>query len=138
MKFIEKVLFVSACTVFAAVCFTGSATAQGRDRVVKTTASQPTNLPSAPVKVEKTTSSLPVLTNDIVVVKPPTPVTPLVKKTGSSAPVNVPAAMAAAGRTAYGPATSIKLDQAIKNRAAGSANTRPLTDARAVHATTNR
>ena len=43
LKFFKKLLFVSACIVFAAICFTGSATAQGRDRVVKPTASQPTN-----------------------------------------------------------------------------------------------
>jgi cell wall-associated NlpC family hydrolase len=112
LKFIEKVLFVSACTVFAAVCSTGSATAQGRDRVVKTTASQPTNLPPAPVKVEKTSLSHPVLTNDIVVVRP---AEPLVKKTASSTAVNAPSGLAA-GRTAYDRNTSLKLDQAIKNR----------------------
>jgi peptidoglycan endopeptidase LytE len=43
------------------------------------------------------------------------PAAPLVKKTASSQPVNVPAA-AAAGRTVYGAGASAKLDQAIRNR----------------------
>src|SRR5438034_7131087 len=90
LKFFKKLLFVSACIVFAAICFTGSATAQGRDRVVKPTASQPTNLPPPPVKIDKTNSSRAILTNDVVVVKSPAPSGPLVKKTGSSAPVNAP------------------------------------------------
>jgi len=111
LKFIEKFLFLSACTVFAAVCFTGSVSAQGRERVVKTTASKPTNLPPVSVQVEKTNASRPVLTNDIVVVKPE----PLVKKTASSNAVNAPSALAA-GRTVYDRPTSVKLDQAIKNR----------------------
>lgn len=116
MKFFEKFLFVSACIVFAAVCFTGSAAAQSRDRVVKTTASQPTNLPPAPVQVEKSNSSRPILTNEIVVVKSAPASEPLVKKTASASPVNAPSAMAASGRTVYGAATSAKLDQAIKTR----------------------
>jgi peptidoglycan endopeptidase LytE len=114
LKFIEKFLFVSACTVIAAVCFTGSASAQDRARVVKTTASQPINLPPAQVKVEKTISSRPVLTNDIVVQQPPAQ--PLIKKTASSQPMNTVANMAASNRTVYGASTSVKLDQAIKNR----------------------
>lgn len=112
MKFIEKFLFVSACTVFAAVCFSSSTAAQSRDRVVKATSSQPTNLPPASVKIEKTNSSRPVLTNDIVVVKP---AEQLVKKTGSSKAVNGVSALAA-GRTTYDRVTSVKLDQAIKER----------------------
>lgn len=112
MKLFEKVLFVSVCILFAAVCLTGSATAQSRDRVVKTTSSQPTNLPPAPVKVEKTISSRPVLTNDIVVTQP---APPLVKKTASSRAVNAASGLVA-GRTTYDRATSVKLDQAIKNR----------------------
>jgi cell wall-associated NlpC family hydrolase len=112
LKFIEKFLYVSVCIALAAVCFTGSATAQSRDRVVKPTSSQPTNLPPAPVKIEKTSSSHAVLTNDIVVVKPSEQ---LVKKTGSSKAVNAPSALAA-GRTTYDRVTSVKLDQAIKER----------------------
>ncbi len=41
---------------------------------------------------------------------------PLVKKTASTHAVNAPSAMAAAGRTAYGMSTSVRLDQAIKAR----------------------
>jgi cell wall-associated NlpC family hydrolase len=113
LKFFEKLVFVSACIVFTTVCFTGSAAAQGRVRVVKTTASQPTNLPPAALKIEKTNLSRPVLTNDIVVVKP---AESLVKKTGSSNAIMDGQSALAAGRTAYDRVTSVKLDQAIKER----------------------
>jgi cell wall-associated NlpC family hydrolase len=113
LKLIQKTLFVSVCVVFAAVLFTNQAAAQGRDRVVKTTSSQPTNLPpAAAVNVQKTISSRPVLSNDIVVVRP---AEPLVKKTASTSAVNAPSGLAA-GRTVYDRSTSVRLDQAIKER----------------------
>jgi cell wall-associated NlpC family hydrolase len=117
---LKKILFLSVCAGFAAVCFTGAASAQDRERVVKTTSSQPTNMAPVVVVGDKTKASpasRPVLTNDIVVVKnDPAYEPPLVKKTGSSMAMNSVASMAAAGRTAYGAATSIKLDQAIRSR----------------------
>ena len=112
----KKIVFLSACIAIAAVCFTGSVSAQGRERVVKTTASQPTNLPPAPVERVKTTAtSRPTLANDIVVVKAAPAAEPLVKKTGSSNAVNASSGMSA-GRTAYGSAVSERLDRAIKSR----------------------
>ncbi len=105
--------------MFAAVCFTGSVSAQDRDRVVKTTSSQPTNLPPAQRQVETVRSpsaSRPTLANDIVVVRPATANEPLVKKTGSSTAMNSVSSMAAAGRTTYDSSTSLRLDQAIKSR----------------------
>ena len=106
--------------MFAAVCFTGSASAQGRDRVIKSTGSQPTNLPPATVRPQpEKTQPLPVarpaLTNKIIVVNPESNSEPLVKRTVSSTAVNAPSAVAA-GRTAYGSSTSVRLDQAIKSR----------------------
>lgn len=113
-------IFLSVCALIAAVCFTGSIQAQVRERVVKTTSSQPTNLPTVaakPDKVKPIPTSRPTLTNDIVVVKTdPAYEPPLVKKTGSSMPTNSASGMAAAGRTAYGASTSVRLDQAIKSR----------------------
>jgi len=99
--------------------FAGSAAAQGRDRVVKQSSSQPTNLPPAtkPVAVVQTTgSSRPVLTNDIQVQKAAEAAwEPLVQKTGSAAATSV-ASMAAAGKTVYNSLASVKLDNAIKAR----------------------
>ena len=120
MKDFTKILIFSVCITFAAVLFTGSASAQSRDRVVKSTGSQPTNLPPASVQIQPAQAqtipaSHPVLTNKIIVVKPETDSEPLVKRTGSSRAVNAPSGMAA-GKTAYGMSTSVKLDQAIKSR----------------------
>jgi cell wall-associated NlpC family hydrolase len=99
--------------------FASSANAQVRDRVVKPTSSQPTNQPSTqPVeRVQPTVSSRPTLTNRIVVSSAPSSSSPakLVKKTVSTSSTSA-AGRAAAGRTAYSAATSIRLDQAIKSR----------------------
>lgn len=117
MIFFQKIFVLSAAFVFASVCFSGSSSAQVRERVVKTTASQPTNLPSADpaVEVVKSTSSRPTLTNNLKVVKPDPAYEPLVVKTGSSMPTTA-AGLAAAGRSAYGSSTSVRLDNAIKSR----------------------
>ncbi len=113
----KKITFLAVCFVFAAVCLTGSASAQGRDRVVKPTSSQPTNLPPVVVVTQPTrTSSRPTLTNDIVVRKDPAYEPPTVKKIVSAKPTNMAAAMSSAGRTVYGTSASIKIDQAIKER----------------------
>jgi peptidoglycan endopeptidase LytE len=67
--------------------------------------------------VKPIATSRPVLTNGIRVVGPNAAYEPpMVKKTGSSTAVNSAAAMAAAGKTVYGSAASIKLDRAIKER----------------------
>jgi len=116
-------LCLSVCTLIAAACFTGSMSAQDRQRVVKTSTSQPTNLPPSatvqqPERAKPIQTSRPVLTNDIIVNKNVDPAyePPLVKKTGSSMPTNAPAAAAAAGKTTYNSATSVRLDHAIKSR----------------------
>ncbi len=118
MKVFTKILFFSVCLTFVAVCFTGSASAQGRDRVVKSTGSQPTNQPPPIQPTQRTQpipASRPVLTNQIIVVHSEKEPEPLVKRTASVRAVNAPSAMAA-GRTAYGMSTSVRLDQAIKER----------------------
>jgi peptidoglycan endopeptidase LytE len=104
--------------MFAAAVFSSSAMSQARDRVVKTTSSQPTNLPTAvvlqqPEKAPAKTATRPVLENQIVVVKTESTSQPLVKKTGSSMPTNAPVSAKA---TVYGPNVSQRLDQAIKSR----------------------
>ena len=119
MTDIKKILVLSVCVAIAAVCFADSASAQNRERVVKTTSSQPTNLPPAtqPVeRVQSTGSSRPVLTNEINVVKSVDPAwEPLVEKTASTSAAGV-GALIAAGKTAYGAGTSSRLDRAIKSR----------------------
>ena len=114
MIFFKKIVCVSVCALFAAVFFSGSASAQTRDRVVKTTASQPTNLPQPrPAQVESKPLSRPTLTNEIVIVKSAAAYEPpSVKKTGSALPTSAPAA----AKTVYGTTASMRLDQAIKSR----------------------
>ena len=116
----KKMFFLSVCVLTAAVFFTGSASAQMRERVIKTTASQPTNLPPVPIKpqpekAQPLSASLPTLTNKIIVVNPESTDPSLVKRTASSMPTNAAGALAAR-KTAYGSATSSRLDQAIKSR----------------------
>jgi cell wall-associated NlpC family hydrolase len=119
LKYFTKIVLFSVCAIVAAVCLNGSATAQGRDRVIKPTSSRPTNLPPAQPrteKVESTVSAHPTLTNDVVVVKQVAPPESLVKKTVLSAPVNTSTAAGAARKAVYNSATSTRLDQAIKAR----------------------
>jgi len=90
---------------------------QDRERVVKTTSSRPTNLPPSatlpqPEKVSTQTGSRPVLESKITVVSSQPAAQPLVKKTASSMPTNLPAA----NKAVYDPTVSAKLDQAIKTR----------------------
>lgn len=118
MIFFKKSLFLSVCALCACLGFSVAASAQIRDRVVKTTSSQPTNQPpTQPVeRVKPTVSSRPVLTNEVRVVRSADPAwEPVVEKTGSTAATSV-AAMVAAGKTMYGMETSVRLDNAIKAR----------------------
>jgi cell wall-associated NlpC family hydrolase len=117
---LKKILFVTVCFVLAAVCLSGSATAQQRERVVKPTSSQPVNLPPAyaPVPTDKTkttSSSRPTLTSPIIVVGPAPADKPLVKKTASSMAVVVPSGMAA-GKMAYSAGVSGRIMAGIQER----------------------
>ena len=116
----KKMLFLSACMMLAAVFSPHTTFGQMRDRVVKTTSSQPTNLPPAvaqPTVVVKPTGSRPTLTNDIRVAQAPDAAwEPPVQKTASSLPLNTAAVMAAVGKAVYEASASSRMDQAIKNR----------------------
>lgn len=119
MKDLKKVLLLSVCVASLGVFVTENTSAQDRDRVVKTTSSQPTNMPvpARPTEVVRTSSSRPALTNSINVVKPTVdaayePVT----NNSSKAMATSVAAMSAAGKALYSSATSSRLDQAIKSR----------------------
>lgn len=119
LKDLKKVLLLSVCVATLGVITTNNVAAQERDRVVKSTSSQPTNLPSPTrsTEVVKTSSSRPALTNSINVVKPTVDAAYEPEMNNSSkAMVTSVASMASAGRAAYSAAASIRLDQAIKSR----------------------
>jgi len=100
------------------VGLTGVTVAQDRERVVRSTGSQPTNLPPTQPTINRTQplpSSRPTLTNDVVIVKPKPRPESLINRTGSSAPTNT-AGAGYARRSAYSSATSVRLDNAIKER----------------------
>jgi peptidoglycan endopeptidase LytE len=90
-------IFASFC-VFA--LFIGEASAQGRERVVKTVSSQPTNLPPKPINSTDTKSNQPVQSQQNIVKKPllqniivvgqseTTPAANLVRKTASTSSAN--------------------------------------------------
>ena len=116
----KRIIALLVCAV-AVVCGTAeAANAQGRDRIVRTTSSQPVNAPQTAPKptVVTTGSSRPTLTTDIQVVRGSrndAAWEPTVQKTASTTAANV-GTMAAMGRTAYAASTSIRLDNAIKSR----------------------
>jgi cell wall-associated NlpC family hydrolase len=116
---LQKMFFVCACVVFAAIGFNGSVAAQQRDRVVKPTASQPINAPAyaqpAEVKTKTTSLSRPVLINPIVIADRASTTAPLVKKTASVSAVNAPAG-SAASKGAYGMNISGRIMAGIQER----------------------
>jgi len=113
----KKVLCLSVCISFVAVIATGSVSAQQRERVVRSTSSQPTNLPQVPVQQTQPRSlSRPTLTNQIIVVPSAANTKPLVKRIVSSRATNAGATAITSNRTVYGASTSSRIDQAIKAR----------------------
>lgn len=113
----KKLFLLSVCAAVTAGISTAPAAAQDRARVVRSTSSQPTNLPSEPSAppVQRTTSSRPTLTSPIILVKPQT-AAPLVKKTASSRAVNNYTSALTAGRTAYSASVSDMIYQGIMAR----------------------
>ena len=89
----KKVVYLAVCIAAFSVVFTGSASAQKRDRVVKSDTSRPVNQPPAPARdtTKPLTSSQPTnrppLETRIVVVGAGQNSQPLVKKTASEKPV---------------------------------------------------
>jgi cell wall-associated NlpC family hydrolase len=119
LKDFKKALVLSVCFLTAGTLFTSNTAAQDRARVVKSTGSQPTNLPTAAAPVERvktTSTSRPVLTNDIRVIQSADQAwEPLVKNTVSSKALNAAGAVTS-GKTAYSMSASARLDRAIKAR----------------------
>jgi cell wall-associated NlpC family hydrolase len=114
LKNFRRILVVSACAALFTV-IAAPTHGQTRDRVVKLSSSQPTNAPQPVETVQTTSSSRPVLSNQIIVVPQLVP-QKLIQKTSYTVAANSVAAMASAGRTTYGMDTSVKLDRAIKAR----------------------
>ncbi|MGI8812872.1 MAG: C40 family peptidase [Pyrinomonadaceae bacterium] len=116
----KRILYLAACAI-TFFGFTTVSSAQERPRFVKTISSQPVNQPPVSNSVPDRNKSLsttilanapgtrPVLTNNISVYNP------LIKKTGSSSPVNAMASLAAA-KMAYAASTSMTLLHGIQAR----------------------
>lgn len=118
----KKTAYLALCLILFALSLTGSALAQQGNGIVKQTSSRPLNQPQPSLeKTSPVTKALvssqpvnapatrPTLTNNITV-QPPQP---LVKKTGSSSPVNMMAATAA--KMVYSPATSDAMLRSIES-----------------------
>jgi cell wall-associated NlpC family hydrolase len=119
---LKKIAFLAPCLVLFTLSFTGSALAQQGNGVVKATSSRPVNQPQSALQnqvpaTKALVSSKPinapsqnaVLTNNLTV-QPPQP---LIKKTGSSSPVNMMAA--AAAKMVYSPTTSNAMLNSIES-----------------------
>jgi Cell wall-associated hydrolases (invasion-associated proteins) len=113
---LKKIAYLTLCLVLFTLSFSHSAIAQQGNGVVKATSSRPVNQPQSalqnPVPVTKALVSskpinAPTLTNNITIQQP------LVKKTGSSSPVNMMAAVAA--KMAYSPVTSNAMLRSIES-----------------------
>lgn len=118
----KKIAILAVAAFSLTVGFGGSVIGQERPRVVSTISSRPINEPPAPsqnIERQKSSPSLtnqnslsrPVLTNDIEI-KPSEQ--SLIKKTGSSSPVNMTSALLA--KSAYSPAVSSALMKGVQAR----------------------
>ena len=126
MKNLKRISYLSVCAFLISFGFVSSGNAQDRQRLVRTISSRPTNEPLAAKTLtnDKTKSlsssaplnspvSRPVLTDKIVIANQAERPS-LVKKTGSSSPLNAMAA--AAARTVYGSSISASIFNGIQSR----------------------
>ena len=125
MNNLKKISYLSACLVVISVGFVLTGAAQERQRIVKTISSKPINKPvsdinATPDKTKSLSSSVPsnnsasrpTLTNNVVLVEQNKP---LVKKTGSTSPLNAMTALAA-GRMLYNSSVSGGIVRGIQSR----------------------
>lgn len=119
MMNLKKIVYLAVCLAAFSVVFTGSASAQKRDRIVKSDTSRPVNQPPAPSRdtTKPLTSSQPVnrpvLENRIVVVGANAP---LVKKIVSDKPVTAAAVNPVARSPLYTQSISNDLMGGIRSR----------------------
>jgi peptidoglycan endopeptidase LytE len=115
---LKKIVYLAVCIAAFSVIFTGSASAQKRDRIVKSDTSRPVNQPPAPSRdtTKPLTSSQPVnrpvLENRIVVVGANAP---LVKKIVSDKPI-ISAATSPAKSPLYNQALTRDIMSGIQSR----------------------
>ena len=120
---LKKIAFLAAAAFVVAAGSGGNIFAQDRPLVTKTISSRPINQPPAPSPVVEPQKSAPALTSSNSLSRPvltnktdatPAESQPLVKKTGSTSPVALTAAVAA--KTAYGSTASDSMMNAIRSR----------------------
>jgi cell wall-associated NlpC family hydrolase len=115
---LKKIVYLAVCIAAFSVLFTGSASAQKRDRIVKSDTSRPVNQPPAPSRdtTKPLTSSQPTnrpaLENKIVVVGQQ----PLVKKIVSDKPVIAATAAPSNKSLVYNQALTRDLFSGIQSR----------------------
>ncbi len=120
MKDLKKITYLAVVSFLICIGLTATTAAQDRERVVRTISSQPINQPTTIVRPKPLTSSAPInalqsrpaLTNAIKVVKPEEK--SLIRKTGSSSPVN--AMKVAASKALYVSSVSSKIYAGIQDR----------------------
>lgn len=125
MNNLKRISYLSVSVFLVSVSFASAASAQDRQRVIKTTSSQPTNQPIQ-TSTDKTRSlsssrpsnsptNLPTLTNNLVVRVPEQPKQPLVRKTGSTSPLAAMKALSTAKMT-YTASTTSGIIRGIESR----------------------
>lgn len=125
MKNLKKISYLSVFVVLISVGFVVAGAAQDRQRIVRTISSKPTNQPvseisTTPDKAKSLSSSIPsnnstsrpTLTNSIILVEQNKP---LIKRTGSSSPLNAMSALAPA-RKVYNSSISDGIIRGIQSR----------------------
>ena len=121
---LKKIAILAGAALSLAAGFGGNVAGQNRPRVVKSISSRPVNEPPAaspdigrqkhsnPALTNQSPLSRPILTNKVDVVSPEAK--PLIKKTGSSSPVNMTSAVLA--RSVYNSSVSSALMRGIQAR----------------------
>lgn len=119
---LKKIFCLAVCALAFSVVFSDTASAQKRERIVKSVSSQPTSQPPAPPqnRVKPLSSSQPVnrptLENRIVVVGGNVNNSPLVRKTASEKPVTAAAAAPTNRSLWYSSSINQTLMDGIQNR----------------------
>lgn len=125
MNNLKKISYLSVCAIFIISISSLTGAAQERPRLVKTVSSSPVNQPPA-AATDKTrpltssrplnsSTSRPVLTNELVVVAPENK-QPLIKKTASSGAMHAGESSLAAGRLVYNSSISYQILRGIESR----------------------
>ncbi len=127
MNNLKRISYLSVSAFLISVSFVSAASAQDRQRVIKTISSQPTNQPPQTLTATDKTKSLsssipsnspinrPTLTNNLIVRVPEQPKQSLVIKTGSTSPLAAMKALSTAKMT-YAASTTSGIIRGIESR----------------------